>query len=436
MEYENLQIEIPIDDDEEEKGSNESVLNPAWEKTYHNKSKSKGFAVGLDLQSKEAQDKRLNRAKRFGITPTTEGKKEENPFEKIQLAEIEWPPVIDAAYAEIRPKCIHVFGVDSMSTKDVFDYFKNYGPDTMEWIDDYSCNVLWETDEDAKLALKGMSKTIEEIAKLNSDDIEDDFTVDEVDENARELWRIALPYKNNKSLFIRQATVKDKKLPGAAKRSLYYLTHGKRGNRGRKGLVSSSRKRRIKQAESFVKENLGSKGPDVTFLDADDKDNDDEGMDVDSDNEEPLAKRFQLHDSAEKGITIRMRANKSRRGGRDHSQFPNEQLKITASFERKNRGASDRQSRHRPYTTSSDEDEDYDDDRYARHESSTRSKEKYKDLRDSLGQKHEQNKKSVATNEVVDLRKKIEQNKKHLGLTKEQLNLCIEVTEVSDEDDL
>lgn len=50
-----------------------------------------------------------------------------------------WPPVTDEAKAEIRHDAILVYGVNEMSTKDVFEYFSLYGPDTLEWIDDCSC---------------------------------------------------------------------------------------------------------------------------------------------------------------------------------------------------------------------------------------------------------------------------------------------------------
>lgn len=38
-----------------------------------------------------------------------------------------------------RLDAIHVFGVDNMSTKDIFLYFDNYGPGSVEWIDDSCC---------------------------------------------------------------------------------------------------------------------------------------------------------------------------------------------------------------------------------------------------------------------------------------------------------
>ena len=35
-----------------------------------------------------------------------------------------------------------LFGVSEMSTKDVFDYFKDYMPGSIEWIDDVSCKFV------------------------------------------------------------------------------------------------------------------------------------------------------------------------------------------------------------------------------------------------------------------------------------------------------
>ena len=40
---------------------------------------------------------------------------------------------------EVRPDALFVHGVDDMSTKDVFAYFSDFGPGSIEWIDDTSC---------------------------------------------------------------------------------------------------------------------------------------------------------------------------------------------------------------------------------------------------------------------------------------------------------
>ncbi len=56
-----------------------------------------------------------------------------------------------------------------MSTEDVFGYLKDHGPDTMEWIDDYSSNVGWESEHGAKFALKGMRRTFDDMIEWEED---------------------------------------------------------------------------------------------------------------------------------------------------------------------------------------------------------------------------------------------------------------------------
>ena len=53
-----------------------------------------------------------------------------------------WPPVLDSALDQMRMDAIHLYGVEHMSTKDIFAYFDLFGPDTLEWVDDFSCKLL------------------------------------------------------------------------------------------------------------------------------------------------------------------------------------------------------------------------------------------------------------------------------------------------------
>lgn len=39
----------------------------------------------------------------------------------------------------IRLNVIHMRGTEEMSTKDVFKYFEDYAPASIEWINDVSC---------------------------------------------------------------------------------------------------------------------------------------------------------------------------------------------------------------------------------------------------------------------------------------------------------
>lgn len=39
----------------------------------------------------------------------------------------------------VRLNVIHMRGTEEMSTKDVFKYFQDYAPQSIEWINDVSC---------------------------------------------------------------------------------------------------------------------------------------------------------------------------------------------------------------------------------------------------------------------------------------------------------
>lgn len=54
-----------------------------------------------------------------------------------------WPPVLDCALDQMRLNAIHVYGVEHMSTKDIFSFFDLFGPDTLEWVDDFSCEFIF-----------------------------------------------------------------------------------------------------------------------------------------------------------------------------------------------------------------------------------------------------------------------------------------------------
>lgn len=452
MEFENLQIEVPVAEDDGEIAEN--VLNPAWEKKYHNR--AKGFVVGLDLSTEDATKRRENRAKRFGFRNADVAKSSSSDsFSKIDLNGIEFPKVPEADLADERPEALHIYGVSNMSTKDVFEYFKNYGPDTMEWIDDHSCNVVWETESMANTALKAMSRSYEEIQTLIQS-TDGDISLESSDDiEAKDIWRIGKPHKKARCLFLRKATTEDKKLPGAAKRSLYYLVHGN-GRGSKQGIVSSSRKRRMEHANTFIKESVKSKNSEVQFLSVSEekKSNEiaDEVMDVDDDDSPIPWKK-----SKDSGKLYSDKMEESPEGkGILGKMKKDENLRIEISNTRSNskEWTSSKRNQHRRGEISSSDGSDEDDsssnenteDR-ATEKSSKLSLEKTAsndntsssedDLRDQINSTDLRAKidgKNSQEENVTDLRNKLHQKKKHLGLTKEQLNLCIEVTEVSDED--
>ncbi|CAL1265125.1 unnamed protein product [Larinioides sclopetarius] len=63
-------------------------------------------------------------------------------------------------------------------------------------------------------------------------------------------WRLGVAHPKSKAILLRFASKDDKKLPGAEKRSQYYQKYGNPNYGGLKGLISSSRKRKMQAARN------------------------------------------------------------------------------------------------------------------------------------------------------------------------------------------
>jgi len=50
--------------------------------------------------------------------------------------------VDDENMKNVRLSVIHMRGTEEMSTKDVFKYFQDYAPQSIEWINDISCKFI------------------------------------------------------------------------------------------------------------------------------------------------------------------------------------------------------------------------------------------------------------------------------------------------------
>ncbi|XP_022085690.1 nuclear cap-binding protein subunit 3-like isoform X2 [Acanthaster planci] len=120
-------------------------------KRYPNKN-SGNFVTGFDVHSKEAKIKRRERARRFGIKSPDKTSKTE------KLSSVILPPGSTIGGHRVRAEAIFILGVDEMSTQDVFNYFKDYDPSSIEWINDTSCNVVWLDPHSAARALFNMSQ--------------------------------------------------------------------------------------------------------------------------------------------------------------------------------------------------------------------------------------------------------------------------------------
>ncbi|XP_027704676.1 nuclear cap-binding protein subunit 3 [Vombatus ursinus] len=257
---------------EVEEGELEAVpvrrsLLPDTSRRYENKAGS--FITGIDVTSKEAIQKKEQRAKRFHFRAEVNLAQRNVALDRDMMKK---------AIPKVRLETIYVCGVDEMSTQDIFTYFKEYPPAHIEWLDDTSCNVVWLDEVTATRALINMSslpstdktkareaseeKAPEKMRKDKQDSSDDETEEGEVeDDTASDLELDALSQveedsllrndlrpanklaKGNK-LFMRFATKDDKKELGAARRSQYYMKYGNPNYGGMKGILSNSWKRR------------------------------------------------------------------------------------------------------------------------------------------------------------------------------------------------
>ncbi|XP_019515365.1 PREDICTED: nuclear cap-binding protein subunit 3 isoform X1 [Hipposideros armiger] len=244
-------------------------LIPDTSRRYENKAGS--FITGIDVTSKEAIEKKEQRAKRFHF------RSEVNLAQRNVALDRD---MMKKAIPKVRLETIYICGVDEMSTQDIFSYFKEYPPAHIEWLDDTSCNVVWLDEMTATRALINMSslpaldkirsrdpnedKSSEkskkdkqedsseddeaeegEVEDENSSDVELD-TLSQVEEESllRNDLRPANKLAKGNRLFMRFATKDDKKELGAARRSQYYMKYGNPNYGGMKGILSNSWKRR------------------------------------------------------------------------------------------------------------------------------------------------------------------------------------------------
>ncbi|XP_012542993.1 nuclear cap-binding protein subunit 3 isoform X2 [Monomorium pharaonis] len=229
------------------------------------------FTTGIDIFSKEERSKLEVRAKRFGLMESKESSSlEEDLYSSMGI-------VNDSeATKNIRLNVIHMRGTEDMGTKDVFQYFQDYSPMSIEWINDVSCNVVWFDNVTAARAMLGLStQIIGSIAKHSNRDNDSESRKNDManeksesvdaDKNGRKencinikdidyplppgIWRKGVDYPKSKGIYLRFATRADKKQFNAEKRSEYYKKYGNPNFGGIKGILTESRKRMYKQTK-------------------------------------------------------------------------------------------------------------------------------------------------------------------------------------------
>ncbi|XP_032689417.1 nuclear cap-binding protein subunit 3-like isoform X2 [Odontomachus brunneus] len=256
----------------------ESRVQPS--DNFSNRSTST-FTTGIDIFSKEERLKMEERAKRFGLTEKLENvlSNEEDLYSSMGITD-------DGENVKnVRLNVIHVRGTEEMSTKDVLKYFQDYAPQSIEWINDISCNVVWFDNLSAARAMLGLSKKISgcvgkysdgnlssEADYENGKDCKDNNLMaygknilTNTSNNGKKenyinikdivhplppgTWRKGIDYPKSKAIFLRFATRMDRKQANAEKISEYYKKYGNPNFGGIKGILTESRKRMYKQTK-------------------------------------------------------------------------------------------------------------------------------------------------------------------------------------------
>ncbi|CAL1536777.1 unnamed protein product [Lymnaea stagnalis] len=155
----------------------ESTYGP---KFYENKSGN--FVTGVDVTFEEASENWKKRAMKFGTLSTPK-----QPITDIDIKNLYKSLGMNIERLDEDPRgwrmeAILLRGTDNMSTTDVFDYFSEYAPKGVEWIDDFSCNVVWLDKLTPARALIKLSSSNDEMktAEKVVDDLMGDKTVEEV----------------------------------------------------------------------------------------------------------------------------------------------------------------------------------------------------------------------------------------------------------------
>jgi hypothetical protein len=145
-----------------------------------------------------------------------------------------------------RKEALHLYGIDELSTNEIFDFFKTYKPFAIEWINDSSCNVLWKNEAHSINAMIELSSPYDEIesTKFKSDEILSQKNNRLPPQGCK--WRIAIRPLKGHMIYMRFVKNTDRKTKGAESKSQYYVKYGNPNYGNLKGLISNSKRKQMK----------------------------------------------------------------------------------------------------------------------------------------------------------------------------------------------
>lgn len=170
--------------------------------------------------------------------------------------------VNDKKASNLRLNTIHVRGVQELSSDEVLKYFEMYDPASLEWVNDLTCNVVFDDPKAAATAMIGLMSGFVNARKdeVSEDKYPSGITI--IDPSTLEVpvppeyWILGEPHPKSKALLLRIATVNDKKIHGAGKYSEFYRKHGNPHYGGQKNLISKSLAEKLAKYPRALEEGL------------------------------------------------------------------------------------------------------------------------------------------------------------------------------------
>ena len=155
-------------------------------------------------------------------------------------------------------------------------YFEAYDPASLEWVNDLTCNVVFDDPKSASTALIGLMSGYINAKKDGNGESTDLPSIPIIEASSLQVpvppdhWILGKAHPKSKALLLRIATEHDKKIQGAGKYSEYYRKHGNPHYGGRKNLISKSLAEKLAQNPEALEKGLPEEDflePDPEFID-------------------------------------------------------------------------------------------------------------------------------------------------------------------------